>query len=124
MKLLRPLVFIGILLALVIGALRLTVVSWWRIPADAPYLSAPLAPSLAAGDLVLTWRGTAPKFGDLVICEHPTEPGEIVIGRILGEARDTLKVEPTGVTVNGTRSRLLFRVHGTGNHRGGRAHRH
>lgn len=102
MNLLRAMIIPLMVIAVIIGVLRLTAVRWWQIPGDAPHLSGPLSPSLQAGDWVLSWRGTSPGFADLALCEHPTEPGEIVIGRILGEAGDTISLSGDNVKVNGT----------------------
>ncbi|HEY3254330.1 MAG TPA: signal peptidase I, partial [Polyangiaceae bacterium] len=80
--------------------LRLTVIRWWQVPIGDPYLEASLAPSVRGGDWLILWRGSAPIEGNLVLCPEP-KAGRPVIGRILGESRDRIKVGGDGVLVNG-----------------------
>ncbi len=100
-KLIRLLLVIAIPLGVVIGALRLTAIRWWQIPDDDPVLDASLSPTLRGGDWVLLWRATAPKFGALVICPDPEDGSQIVMGRIVGEAGDTITVDGATVFLNG-----------------------
>jgi signal peptidase I len=90
--------------AVVGGALvalaRVTAIRWWRVPSGDPYLEASIAPTLRGGDLVLLWRLTKPKFGDLVICPEPGARHRIVIARVAGEAGDRVSVRGSTVTVN------------------------
>lgn len=79
---------------------RYTVLRWWRIPSGDPVLEASISPSLAGGDLVILWRATKPEFGDLVLCPEPERPGRIVIGRIVGEEGDRVKLKEGAVWVN------------------------
>jgi signal peptidase I len=65
-----------------------------------PWLEASVEPSLRGGDLVLLWRLTPPRYGDLVLCPEPAAPERVVIGRILGEQADNIVVDGPGVTVN------------------------
>lgn len=103
-KLMRFLVWTAVILGLIVGVLRLTAIRWWRVPADDPYLEASIAPTLAGGDLILLWRATKPRFGDLVICPEPNAPHRVVIGRIVGEAGDRVTVQGANITVNGARA--------------------
>ena len=41
-----------------IGLARLTVLRWWRVPNNDPYLTASISPSVRGGDLILLWRLT------------------------------------------------------------------
>jgi signal peptidase I len=93
-----------VLIGAIVALARMTALRWWRIPSDDPYLEASIAPSLRAGDLILLWRLTSPRFGDLVICPEPDAPHRMVIGRIAGEAGDRVSVQGTSVTVNGARA--------------------
>jgi signal peptidase I len=93
----------AIVAALIIGTLRVVAIRWWRVPSNDPWLEASIEPSLRGGDLILLWRLTTPHFGDLVMCPEPNAPERVVIGRIIGESRDSIEIEGTGVTVNGHR---------------------
>lgn len=103
MKFLRSLLITAAFFALVIGIFRLTVIRWWQIPTDDPQLTSSLAPTLQPGDWVLLWRGTEPGFTALALCDDPENDGEVVIGRILGEAGDTVVATGNNVVVNGTK---------------------
>jgi signal peptidase I len=101
---LRFLVWLALLAAAVIGLARLTVLRWWRVPTDDPVLAASVSPTLRAGDLILLWRGTEPRFGSLVLCPDPEDPTRVVIGRIAGEAGDHVVIDGDNVTVNHERA--------------------
>lgn len=99
----RFLVWSLIIIGLVIGALRLTVLRWVRLPsmpAD-PVFALSVLPTLEGGDLVLTFRLGTPDFGDLVLCPEPGAPQRFVVGRIFGEGGDRVKVTDGVPTVNG-----------------------
>ena len=96
----RFLLWAAIISALVVGALRAVAIRWWRLPFNDPWLEASVEPSLRGGDLVLLWRLTPPRYGDLVVCPEPNAPERVVVGRILGEAGDNIVVEGPGVSVN------------------------
>lgn len=98
--LIRFLLWTAILLGALVAALRFTAIRWWRVPDADPFLEASIAPTLRAGDLVLLWRFTPPKFGDLVLCPEPNAPERVVIGRLVGEAGDELSVNGQEVRVN------------------------
>ena len=98
---LRIVLWTAIVAALLIGALRAVAIRWWRVPTNDPWLEASVEPSLRGGDLILLWRLTPPHYGDLVMCPEPKAPERVVIGRILGEARDNIEINATGVTING-----------------------
>ena len=99
-KLLRFLAWTSLIVAASIGLLRLTVIRWWRVPLGDPYLEASIAPSLRGGDWILLWRGTEPRAGDLILCPEPKAPNRDVIGRIVGEANDHVKLSADGLRVN------------------------
>lgn len=92
------------LASLVVGAViaiaRLTVLRWWRVPMDDPYLEASIAPTLRGGDLVLLWRATAPNFGALVVCPDPEDASRVVIGRIVGEGGDRVSIDGDHLEIN------------------------
>ena len=86
-------------LVVVIGGLRLTVLRWWRVPDDDPYLEASIAPALKGGDWVLLWRLGPPPLGSLVMCPEPKHPERVVIGRLVGEPGETVKVDSSRLLV-------------------------
>lgn len=99
-RLARVLLWTALILGVVIGVARATAIRWWRVPEGDPYLAASIAPTLRAGDLVLLWRATPPRFGDLVMCPEPNRPDRVTIGRIVAESGDTVSVVDSDVTVN------------------------
>jgi signal peptidase I len=100
-KVVRFLFWVALALGIVVGLARATAIRWWRVPEGDPYLEASIAPTLRGGDLIILWRLTEPKFGDLVLCPEPDAPDRAVIGRIAGEAGDKVKVEGSRLDVNG-----------------------
>jgi signal peptidase I len=103
-KVLRFLAWLAVVIAALVALARMTALRWWRVPSDDPYLEASIAPTLGGGDLVLLWRLTKPRFGDLVICPEPDAPNRIVVGRIVGEGGDRVSVQGSTVSVNGARA--------------------
>jgi signal peptidase I len=87
-------------LGVLIGILRATAIRWWRVPRNDPYLEASLEPSLRGGDLVLLWRLTPPALGSLALCPEPKHSDRVVVGRLVGEERNTVRVDGTHVYVN------------------------
>jgi signal peptidase I len=96
----RFLAWTALILAVIVGLLRVTAIRWWHVPADDPYLDASIAPSIRGGDWIILWRATKPGFGDLVICPEPKAESRVVIGRIVGEAGDTVKIQEQSLIVN------------------------
>jgi len=92
-KFLRTLAWLVGIAAVLIAALRLTVIRWWQVPVGDPFLEASVSPSLRGGDWILLWRGSAPHAGDLVLCPEPKAPNRLTIGRIIGEKGDHVKLE-------------------------------
>lgn len=101
-KLVRGLVWFAVVVGLIVGALRMTVLEWWQVPMDDPQMGASVAPTLAPGDWVLVLHH-APSFGDLARCIDPQEPRRFVIGRLLGEQGDRLTFDGPDVSVNDKR---------------------
>jgi signal peptidase I len=104
-KTLRVLLWSALVIAAIIGLSRAIAVRWWRIPQTEEYawLAVSVTPSLSAGDLILLWRLTEPAYGDLVLCPDPEAPGRVVVGRIVGEGKDEVKIDGSHMTVNGKR---------------------
>jgi signal peptidase I len=84
-----------------VGLLRATALRWWQVPIGDPELEASIAPTLRGGDWVLVWRLTRPALGDLVVCPDPSDPTNVVMGRIVAEANDHVLLQGTDVQVNG-----------------------
>lgn len=101
-KLLRVLAWTTGVLAVLVLLLRLTFLRLWTIPEDG-HLSASLAPSLAAGDIVIVLFRGERGFGDLVRCPDPEDPQRWVVGRIVGLEGDKVRIERGTLTVNGRR---------------------
>lgn len=102
-KMFRFLFWVALIAGIIIGVARLTVLRWYRVPSDDPYLTASISPSVRGGDLILLWRLTKPGFGDLAMCAEPNKPGRIVIGRIVGTSRDDVEVNGAEIKRNGKR---------------------
>jgi signal peptidase I len=100
-QLVRFLVWATIAVGLIVGIARLVAIRWWTVPEGDPWLEASVAPSLRGGDLVILWRATKPTLGDLVVCPEPGAPERVVIGRIAGQAGDTIKVGGRHLVRNG-----------------------
>lgn len=101
-KLLTFLFWVIAILAIVGVALRFTILDVWRIPEDRA-LDASLRPTVASGDLVVLYRGSAPGFGSLVRCPDPEDGQRFVVGRIIGVGGDRLSIDGHRVTINGKR---------------------
>lgn len=102
-KFLHFLLWTVAILGAVIGLGRAFAIRWIRVPNDL-VMAASVEPTLEGGDLILLWRLTAPAFGNLVVCPDPDNAGQVVIGRIVAEAGDTIEIAGDLVTVNGQRS--------------------
>ena len=105
-KWVRFLIWTALLVGALVGVSRATAIRWYRLPTaeEDPYLVASVAPTLRGGDLILLWRLTPPELGDLVMCPDPEEPTRIVIGRIVGEENDRIRVEDSNLYVNDKRA--------------------
>lgn len=90
------------IIAVVVLILRATVLRVWTIPDD-DVLGASLAPTLAAGDVVLVWTVGERGANDLVRCTDPEDPQRWVMGRVYATAGDTISLENGIVTLNGRR---------------------
>ena len=104
-KFLRIVGWTALVLAVIIGVLRLTAIRWWQLPQNDPYFEASVEPTLHGGDWVVLWRASRPKFGDLVLCPEP-KTNRPVIGRIAAEAGDHLKLTGSSLTINNTPSQV------------------
>jgi signal peptidase I len=97
----RFLVWTIVILAVLLGIGRAVAFRWFRLPVNDPIFETSVMPTLAGGDLVVALRLTRPTFGDLVVCPEPNYPDRYVIGRIVGEAGDTVRIVDGKPFVNG-----------------------
>ncbi len=66
-----------------------------------------MAPTLTYGDEVLVLTVGSPEMADIVICEHPVEPGVPVWGRIITFAGHTISTDRRGgLMVDGDRANI------------------
>lgn len=100
-KMFRFLFWVALVVGSIIGVLRATALRWWRVPQDAPFLTASISPSVRSGDLILLWRLTKPKRGDLVMCTEPGHPDSVVIGRLVGEGNNEVAISGASLSING-----------------------
>jgi signal peptidase I len=99
--LVRNLLWILIPLAIVYGGLRGFALRIWQVPIDDPELAASVAPTLRPGDWVILWRATKPPVASLVVCPDPEEPELPVMGRLLGEPGDRIRIHGPTIYRNG-----------------------
>jgi signal peptidase I len=99
-KVWRFLLWTALVIGVVVGIARGVALRWWRIPDGDAYLDASIEPTLHGGDWVLLWRLTKPTFGDLVTCPEPNAPDRVVIGRVVGNEGDHVRVDGSRVYIN------------------------
>lgn len=102
-RLLKGLFWVAGVLAIFAVIARIFFVKVWTVPEDA-VLNASMAPTLSSGDVVIVLTRGDRSFGDLVRCTDPEDGQRWVVGRISGDAGDTVSVNDRGtLTVNGRR---------------------
>lgn len=63
-----------------------------------------MAPTLLAGEEVLMWRGADDaETGDILVCHHPTDNGQMVMGRVIGKSGMNIHADRGQLSVSGTR---------------------
>jgi signal peptidase I len=100
-KLLSFIFWVAGTMAVIVLALRLTIMNVWTIPDD-NVLDSSMRPSLSAGDVVVLLTVGQRGFGDLVQCTDPEDAQRFVVGRIVGLGGDKVEIANPVVTVNGT----------------------
>lgn len=61
-----------------------------------------MAPTLVLGEQVLVWRHATADLADVMVCKHPVEPDQIVIGRAIAFAGSRIHTDHNGqLFVNG-----------------------
>lgn len=56
-----------------------------------------MAPTLVNGDEVLYWKGASVDMADIMICQHPSRTGRLVMGRAVAFAGHTIETDRNGV---------------------------
>jgi signal peptidase I len=89
-----------LVVGVVVGGLRATVLEWFVIPEDDAPMALSGAPNLNAGDTTLLWKG-AVDVGDLARCVDPDEPRRFVYGRILAKGSEIIEIAGQDIKVDG-----------------------
>ncbi len=55
-----------------------------------------MAPTVAIGEQAFLWRGAEPELGDIVVCQHPRIPTDLVVGRVLGRPGHVVATDAAG----------------------------
>jgi signal peptidase I len=76
--------WVGAILGVVAGILRATAVDIAVVGHNA------MAPTMITGEQVFVWRHATPERGDIVICENPSDPSLMVVGRVIAEQGSTV----------------------------------
>jgi signal peptidase I len=74
-----------------------------------------MAPTLVYGEEVWVWKGASTDMANVMACEHPSRPGQLVIGRAVAFAGHTVSTDHHGTlyvdkgrTVSGVDGSVLF----------------
>jgi signal peptidase I len=62
-----------------------------------------MAPTLVAGEQAFVWRSAEASMGNVMVCEHPAQPGHFVIGRVVGKPGMRIEAPQGQLTIAGTR---------------------
>ncbi len=89
-ELFKFLSFIGMLCVLAGGVLRLFFMDVYTVPHNG------MAPTLVMGDEVLVWRNSVADMGNVMLCEHPSNPGQTVLGRVIAFPGHTVSTDHFG----------------------------
>jgi len=87
---------------LVVVVLRYAMFKVWTLPEEG-WLAASVAPTLWGGDTVLLLTVGSPSRGDLVRCEDPDNPGDWIVGRIVGMPGDVVELQGPTLRIDGVR---------------------
>jgi signal peptidase I len=60
-----------------------------------------MAPTLEAGDGIFMWRDPVADQGDVMICAHPRNAGEYVLGRVIATGGMTVSAPRGSLTIDG-----------------------
>jgi signal peptidase I len=95
--LLKFLLFVLGVLSLVFAAMRYFFLDVYAISGLG------MIPTLMPGEQVFAWRDAEITQGDIVICEHPSIPNLLIVGRAFAMPGDELEVERGQIRINGRR---------------------
>jgi signal peptidase I len=101
-KLVKFLLWSAGIIAILLLIARLSGLRLWTVPKD-PFLGASVAPTVFPGDLVVMMTSGERGANELVRCPDPEDSQRWVMGRIYGQAGETVSVLGTSVSVNGRR---------------------
>lgn len=95
-ELLKFVFFLLAIFAAVLGVLRLFFVDVYAVTGVG------MVPTLMPGERVFGWRAPDTiEQGDIVVCEHPREPGRFVVGRAFALSGQRIETERGVIRVNG-----------------------
>ena len=60
-----------------------------------------MAPTLRQGERLVVYTRATLERGDVVVCQHPTEPGRPIVGRLMGLPGDVLEMSRGQLSING-----------------------
>ena len=60
-----------------------------------------MTPALNEGDGLLTVRLRRPRFGRIVVLDHPAQPGFVLVKRLIGRPGETVEVRDGCIRING-----------------------
>jgi signal peptidase I len=60
-----------------------------------------MAPTLAQGDFFVLYRHATPTIGDVLVCEHPSQPGRPIAGRLVAKAGQKVAIRRGMLVVDG-----------------------
>ena len=88
-----------VMLLLILAALKMFVLEIAKVRGN------DMAPALVEGDLVLVSQLSAPERGDIIVFEHPQEPGRWALRRVVGMPGDAVELRGDQLSVNGQSAR-------------------
>jgi signal peptidase I len=100
-KLVKALLWIGGVLAVILGLLYAFLFDVWTIPVDDPQLAVSIEPTLRAGDVVVVSRRTNPDQGVMARCDDPDAPGRSVVGRVVAHGNEDVEIAGGVLKING-----------------------
>ena len=60
-----------------------------------------MAPTLAQGDFFVVYRHATPDVGDVLVCEHPSQPGRPIAGRLVAKAGQRVAIRRGMLVLDG-----------------------
>src|SRR5262249_9787569 len=81
----------------------------WVVPGSDPMLVASLAPTLGEGDMIRILKSSGAPLGHLGKCTNPRGTGDDIVGRVIAEAGDEVRIEGERPSVN-NRSNTVLRT--------------